>query len=83
MLSVLAGSFKAITALDLSFSSLSNANAMPTFYEYIQRDEALRSLNLNCCKLPPDDSTAKLLQSIGRKLAPQVMAIITSGQEEP
>ncbi|XP_067950176.1 uncharacterized protein [Watersipora subatra] len=60
-----AGTFHGITTLDLSFSSLSNAASMPTFYEYIRRDKALRSLNLNCCKLSPGDSTAMLFKSIG------------------
>ena len=65
---VLAGYFRGITALDLSFSSLNHVKSMPTFHEYIKRDKALRSLNLNCCKLSPDESTARLLLAIGGKL---------------
>lgn len=62
---ILVAQFRGITKLDLSFSSLSDTTSTNTFAEYIKRDQALRSLNLNCCRLLNGESTAYLLRSIG------------------
>ena len=66
-MSILGGTFHAITALDLSFSSLNHPKCIPTFCEYLKRDKALRLLNINCCKLPDSESAAQLLVAIGRE----------------
>lgn len=57
--------FEGIENLDLSFSSLNKLSSIPTFCEYLKRDKALRSLNLNCCKLLNGDATSRLLRAVG------------------